>query len=122
MYYKFNKMTDWFIQNIRLLLYLLGLLYVDTVHHDVIIETCPFDILSATAMKDFRHYKAIFTEMRAKRLTGASISTPPLSLFVLIFVKMGLALKLISKILHCCCGQYIKRAGYYKHLTVNRIT
>ena len=55
MYYKFNKMTDWFIQNIRLVLYLLGLLYVDTVHHDVIIETCPFDILSATAMKDFKN-------------------------------------------------------------------
>ena len=33
---------------------LLGLLYVDAVHHEGLIDTCPFDIWSATATKDFR--------------------------------------------------------------------
>ena len=34
---------------------LLGLLYVDAVRHEVLIETCPFDTLPTTAMKDFRN-------------------------------------------------------------------
>ena len=49
----------------------------------MLIETWPFDIFSATAMKDFRNKFqgniTIFTEMRAKRLRGGggSISIDP---------------------------------------------
>ena len=39
-----------------------ALLYVDAVHHEVLIETCP---LSATAMKDFiNKFKAISPFLR----------------------------------------------------------
>ena len=34
---------------------LLSLLYVDVVRHEVLIETCSFDILSATAMEAVRN-------------------------------------------------------------------
>ena len=44
LYYKFYKIINGA---------LLGLLYVDAVHHEMLIETCPFDILFATAMNDF---------------------------------------------------------------------
>ena len=59
---------------------LLGLLYVDAVHHEVLIETCPFYMCSATAMKSFRNECQgdiiIFTEIRAKRLRGGGRYRP----------------------------------------------
>ena len=45
------------------------LLCVDTLHHEVLVETCPFAIMSATTSKDVRgknHVDTpIFEEMRA---------------------------------------------------------
>ena len=54
MYYKSDRMTR-LVYSEDHIGALLGLLYVDPVHHEVLIETCPIIILSATAMKDFRN-------------------------------------------------------------------
>ena len=54
MYYKFDKMTDLFIQKI-ILVYSSWPTLRDPVHREVLIITCPFDILSATAVKDYRN-------------------------------------------------------------------
>ena len=47
-----------------------------------------------------------------------TISPPPLFFFSHI---LDIALKLISKILLCSCGIYIKRTGFYKDLMAHSI-
>ena len=54
MYDKFYQMTDFFYPKYHIGA-LLSLLYVDAVRHEVLIESCPLDILFATAKKDFRN-------------------------------------------------------------------
>ena len=51
---------------------------------------------------------------------GAQVRSNPN--YLTCFRKNGdITWKLIFRIFHCCCGQYIKRTGFYKHLMVNSL-
>ena len=72
-------------------LFVVVLLFVDAVHHEVLVETCPLDIMSVTTNKMFERKKQlvdiiIFTEIKANK-KGVHENNPSNFYFVRGFKK-----------------------------------